>query len=298
MELYGPFRREAIERGIPADQVDRFAEQLRFAIWVGGGDRGGDVVGQSGGLPRLPAGTQWPSERGIPLPFVASLDCAALPKVEKLPLPVDGSLLFFLDPEKAFDACSRGYDAYARVLYVPAAAETAVRPLPSGGEILRPYPEYRLYAEVVPELPPGLEPDEEDLDDRLMFASDTVKELVGELTHIDELIALVQDLWPAEMGLSSLRIGGYTRRIGGADSPEEQMARAGLRARLETEPGLPRPERIRWRREEESRLIREWVPLAQFPTEYEVHFGRFLIRFDDLAAGRFDKMRSFPAFTE
>jgi hypothetical protein len=40
------------------------------------------------------------------------------------------------------------------------------------------------------------------------------------------------------------------------------------------------------------------VPLAQFPTEYEVHFGRFLIRFDDLAAGRFDKMRSFPGFTE
>ncbi|TYB91450.1 DUF1963 domain-containing protein [Micromonospora sp. WP24] len=121
MELYGPFRREAIERGIPADQIDRFAEQLRFAIWVGGGDRSEDVVGQSGGLPRLPAGTEWPSERGTPLPFVASLDCAALPKVEKLPLPVDGSLLFFLDPEQAFDACSRGYDAYARVLTSPQA---------------------------------------------------------------------------------------------------------------------------------------------------------------------------------
>ncbi|WP_262284367.1 YwqG family protein [Micromonospora sp. MA102] len=298
MELFGPFRREAIERGIPADQVDRFAEQLRFAIWVGGGDRGEDVVGQSGGLPRLPAGTEWPSERGIPLPFVASLDCAALPKVEKLPLPVDGSLLFFLDPEQAFDACSRGYDAYARVLYVPAGTETAVRQLPSDGEVPRPYAEYRLYAEVVPELPPGLEPDDEDMDDPLMFASDTVKQLVGELTHTDELIALVQDLWPTETGLSSLRIGGYTKRIGGSYSPEEQMARASLRARLETEPDLPRSERIRWRREEESRLIREWVPLAQFPTEYSFHFGRFLIRFDDLAAGRFDNMRSFPAFTE
>ncbi|MEV4620300.1 DUF1963 domain-containing protein [Asanoa sp. NPDC049573] len=298
MELSGAFRREAIERGIPADQVDRFAEQLRFAIWVGGGDQGGDVVGQSGGLPQLPAGTEWPSERGMPLPFVASLDCAALPKVEKLPLPVDGSLLFFLDPEMAFDACSRGYDAYARVLYVPAGTETAVRQLPSDAESPGPNPEYRLYAEVVPELPPGLEPDGEDLDDRLMVASDTVKQLVSELTHTDGLVALVQDLWKTEMGLASLRIGGYTKRIGGSYSPEEQMARASLRARLETEPDLPRSERIRWRREEESRLIQEWVPLAQFPTESAVHFGRFLIRFDDLAAGRFDKMRSFPAFTE
>ncbi|WP_234590896.1 DUF1963 domain-containing protein [Micromonospora sp. MH99] len=298
MEVYGPFRREAMERGIPADQVDRFAEQLRFAIWVGGGDGGEDVVGQSGGLPRLPVDAEWPSERGIPLPFVASLDCAALPKVERLPLPVDGSLLFFLDPENAFDACSRGYDAYAQVRYVPAGTETAVRQLPSGGELPQPYPEYRLYADVVPELPPGLEPDDEDRDDSLMFASDAVQQLVGELTYTDELIALVQDLWPTENGLASLRIGGYTKRIGGSYSPEEQMARASLRARLETEPDLARPERMRWRREEESRLIREWVPLAQFPTEFFCHFGRFLIRFDDLAAGRFDQMRSFPAFTE
>ncbi|TYB91451.1 hypothetical protein FXF53_30240 [Micromonospora sp. WP24] len=136
------------------------------------------------------------------------------------------------------------------------------------------------------------------MDDRLMFASDTVKQLVSELTHTDGLIALVQDLWPTEMGPSTLRIGGYTKRIGGSYSPEEQMARASLRAQLESEPDLPRSERIRWRREEESRLVREWVPLVQFPTEYFCHFGRFLIRFDDLAAGRFDKMRSFPAFTE
>ncbi|MEU7876218.1 DUF1963 domain-containing protein [Dactylosporangium sp. NPDC049140] len=298
MDLYGLFRREAIERGIPADQVDRFADHLRFAIWLGGGDHGEDVVGQSGGLPRLPVGTEWPSERGIPLPFVASLDCAALPKVEKLPLPVDGSLLFFLDPEPAFDAWCRGYDAYARVLYVPAGTETAVRQPSSDREIRRPYPEYRLYAHIVPELPPGLEPDDEDMDDPLMFASDTVKQLVSELTHTDELIALVQDLWPTDMGRSSLRIGGYTRRIGGTDSPEEHMARDSIRARLKTEPDLSRSERIRWRLEEVSRLIQEWVPLAQFPTEYEVHFGRFLIRFDDLAAGRFDKMRSFPGFTE
>ncbi|MGC4819796.1 hypothetical protein [Micromonospora sp. DT63] len=157
------------------------------------------------------------------MPFVASLDCAALPKVERLPLPVD---------------------------------------------------------------------------ENLMFASDTVQQLVRELTFTDELIELVQDLWPTENGLASLRIGGYTKRIGGKYSPEEQMARASLRARLATGPDLARPERIRWRREEESRLIREWVPLAQFPTESFCHFGRFLIRFDDLAAGRFDQMRSFPAFTE
>ncbi|MBM0202264.1 DUF1963 domain-containing protein, partial [Micromonospora sp. STR1s_5] len=63
------------------------ARWRQVAIWVGAGsDWDGEVVGQSGGLPRLRAGAEWPSHGGDPLPFVASLDCAALPKIEKLPL--------------------------------------------------------------------------------------------------------------------------------------------------------------------------------------------------------------------
>lgn len=61
-------------------------------------------------------------------------------------------------------------------------------------------------------------------------------------------------------------------------------------------PTFRRP-RARWLDEGEFRLIREWVPLAQFPTEFEVHYGRLLITLDDLAAGRFGRTRSFPKFT-
>ncbi|HUQ55244.1 DUF1963 domain-containing protein [Lentzea sp.] len=53
-------------------------------------------MGQGGGLPRLPVGVGWP---GTSLPFIASVDCAALPRAEGLPLPEDGSLLFFLHHE-------------------------------------------------------------------------------------------------------------------------------------------------------------------------------------------------------
>lgn len=49
--------------------------------------------------------------------------------------------------------------------------------------------------------------------------------------------------------------------------------------------------------EEAHRLMREWVPLAQFELD-DVYIGRFLIRHDDLAAGRLDKACSFTAFTE
>lgn len=61
---------------------------------------------------------------------------------------------------------------------------------------------------------------------------------------------------------------------------------------------MSRAERVRLRHEEEYRLIREWVPLAQFPTESEVYYGCFLISSDDLAAKRFGQMRSFTMFTE
>ncbi|MEU2700015.1 MULTISPECIES: DUF1963 domain-containing protein [Micromonospora] len=51
--------------------------------------------------------------------------------------------------------------------------------------------------------------------------------------------------------------------------------------------------------EEEQRVMREWVPLAQFgvPDEEYVN-ARFLIRHDDLAARRFDRVLSFCEFTE
>ncbi len=71
-----------------------------------------------GGLPRMPAGTEWPRARPKkPLHFVAQLDCASLPQELWGGLgPREGWLLLFVDIE-AIDEQSRR--PIARVLHVP-----------------------------------------------------------------------------------------------------------------------------------------------------------------------------------
>src|SRR4051812_14798314 len=106
------------------------------------GSRSGQVgapngvpVGRSGGLPRLPVGMRWPSSESSPLPFIASFDCAALPRIDGLALPADGSLLFFLHHEDAYDAFSvAGEQEHARVVYVPAGTDTATAEEPDHPE--------------------------------------------------------------------------------------------------------------------------------------------------------------------
>jgi hypothetical protein len=295
MDRYEQFRSAAVDRGIPQDEADEFAGQLRFAVWTGPSRAGDDVVGQFGGLPALPVGVEWPGGK-YPLPFIGSLDCAALPRAEGLDLPADGSLLFFLNHEE--DVEEHPTSAYSRVLYVPAGTETEVASPPSEDrmrtfheEIPFLVPERRLAARVRPVLSNWIKRD-------VRFQADAVKQWVGELKHIDHLRGLVEDLWPGEERFGLLRIGGYCREIGGGFSPWEQMAFDNLRSRQAADPGMSREERNRIEHEEESRLIREWVVLAQFPTESDVHYGCFLIKADDLAARRFDRMRSFTMFTE
>lgn len=303
MDRYERFRRAAIDRGIPDDEVDKFADQLRFAIWAGACGADEEVVGQAGGLPRLPVGMGWPgSEIGSPLPFIASVDCAALPRAEGLPLPADGSLLFFLHHEEDHEGGSfTGQSGFAQALYVPAGTETVVAPVPPDHDSARVFnedipflaPERRLTAWVEAVLPEWMEEEEEELE----FASDAVKQLLDELKHLDELCELVDELWPPRRG-SWFRIGGYCVEIGGDDPPWTQMAHANVKKRLEAHPDLPRSERSRLQDEEEHRLVREWVPLAQFRTGSDYYYGCFLISLDDLAAKRFDRVRSFTMFTE
>lgn len=307
MDYHSEFRRVAVEQGIPEDAIGRFADYLRFAIWTS--SRGsGEVVGQLGGLPQLPVGAGWPSTsedeaegKSLPLPFIASFDCAALPRVDGLALPVDGSLLFFLEHEYACECYSiENEQRYARVVYIPAGTETvAVTELPSGhdewalcyeGPFVR--PEHDLYATVHAELPRWLEdPDFEDLE----YESDLVKELVSELTHTKELHELAGRLWPAQSAYADLYLGGYSMELGMGDNPESHLAADNIKER---HPDLPSSERYRAEQEETQRLMREWLPLAQFQTRDDVYYGRFLIRNDDLAAERFDKALSFTMFTE
>ncbi|MEO6087964.1 MAG: DUF1963 domain-containing protein [Umezawaea sp.] len=279
MNFHEQFRRAAIELGVPEDEVGKFARFLRFAIWTGSEPHGAPV-GRRGGRPRLPADLD--SEE---LPFVASFDCAALPRIDDLDLPVDGSLFFFLDHEEAVEADSEeDAQRYARVVHVPVDSGAGVEPGEDRG--------YELFATVQPDLPDWLEMDESDL-------SDYQLDQVRELPHRKELLALVGDLWP-KARQAEIRIGGYSGHIGGLAgknvyaTPETEMAWKNIEDR---KVGLTRDETMYLLEEEVHRVMREWVPIAQFRAD-ELHIGRFLVRHDDLAARRLDKVLSVTEYLE
>jgi hypothetical protein len=109
-ERLRPFREEALNRGIPREDVERWIATARpAATLVTGGN--GPAVGRYGGPLLLPADAEDPW-----YPLVATLDCAALPEeVTGLGSPSDGRLLLFGFPEPAF------YDgSVGEVVYVPA----------------------------------------------------------------------------------------------------------------------------------------------------------------------------------
>jgi hypothetical protein len=323
VDYHGQFQRAAVEQGIPEDEAGTFAEFLRFAIWVNerldngvlvGHARGlppgqtADVpVGRAGGLPRLPVGTQWPAAPGGPLPFVASFDCAALPKVDRLALPSDGSLLVFLHHEWAYETFDQAHEQMnARIIYVPAGTETAVADEPDHEEpvfsdMTRPFvsPERVLFAVVHAEMPDWL--NEEDREGSL---SDFQKRLTRDLPHRQELHALAGRLWP-DATYAAFQFGGYTRDTGELytdhlyTTPELTMAVENLEARQKAGGRVIAPEHEDLRLEEElHRVMREWVPLIQFNPGDDVYIGRFLTRVDDLAARRFDRAVPYTAFTE
>lgn len=111
------FRAEAAARGLPADAVAEFIRLARPAVYLAQ-DGEGPVVARTGGYPLLPAGAAFPKAC-----FVAAVDCAALPSgATDLPLPTEGHLLFFADPDPGSGAVLA--DA---VRYVPAGTPLAER---------------------------------------------------------------------------------------------------------------------------------------------------------------------------
>jgi len=93
---------------------------------------------------------------------------------------------------------------------------------------------------------------------------------------------------------TDIRVGGYT--ISAQDPPEWKLVDADRKAQINT---LPFPENAVASDEEVHRVMREWVPLAQFGLpEDEYVNGRFLIRHEDLAAHRVDQALSFSEFLE
>ncbi|SEG78053.1 protein of unknown function [Thermomonospora echinospora] len=88
------FRETALAEGIPPDDIERWVEMARpCAILKHKGD--GPVVGRLGGPLMLPADAPDPWCK-----LAATIDLAALPEaVTDLPLPSDGQLLLFANPD-------------------------------------------------------------------------------------------------------------------------------------------------------------------------------------------------------
>ncbi|MDG4780872.1 DUF1963 domain-containing protein [Micromonospora sp. WMMD961] len=287
MDHQGKFRAAALEVGIPDDEIGRFTTHLRLSIRLGGGS-GGVPVGQFGGLPRLPVGMDWPVAGASRLPFIFSVDCAALPEVDGSGLPVDGSLLFFLDPEEDHLAREPGY---ARVVYVPAGTDTEVAEQPTDHEMVG--EQYDVVATLVAQLPDwfGTNEDEDDLSP---FQQQVNHDLERDLPHLDELRTLADDLWPPNEGLASAYIGGYAD-----DEVITSIAEQILAGREKAgEIVIPVAKWYSQVEEEKHRLTSEWLSLARFPLADEFYHGSFVIRHDDLAAGRLDRALSVTEFSE
>ncbi|MEU5931617.1 DUF1963 domain-containing protein [Micromonospora sp. NPDC047187] len=280
--------------GIPDDELSRFTDHLRLSIRLSGGS-GGAPVGQFGGLPRLPVGTDWPTAGTSPLPFIFSVDCAALPRIDGFGLPADGSLLFFLAHQEDHLAGGTGDRRYARVVYVPADTDTEVAEEPSIPNFVG--EQYDVRATLVAELPPWIathDDDEDDEDDLSPFQQQLVRDLERDLPHLEELRALADDLWSPDEGLASADIGGYAD-----DEVIRSIAEQTLAGREKAgEIVVPVAQWYSQVEKEKHRLTSEWVSLARFSLADEFYYGSFVIRHDDLAAGRLDEALSVTDFSE
>ncbi|GIE36149.1 hypothetical protein Ait01nite_091940 [Actinoplanes italicus] len=293
MDHQGRFRGAALAAGVPDDEIGRFLEHLRLSVRLGGG-AGGVPAGRSGGLPRLAVGREWPSAGDAQLPFVFSVDCAALPPVDGSALPAGGSLLFFLDHEEDHLAGAEGDHRYARVVYVPAGAETRTVE-PRDPAIVA--EGYDLHATLVAELPgrftPDGDEDEYDEDDLSPFQQRLADDLERDLPQLEELVALAGELWPPGGGLATACLGGYVDEEVITSIAEQSLAgreKAG-------EIVIPVASWYSHVEREAHRLTGEWLSLARFPAG-DHYDASFVIRHDDLAAGRVDRALSVTGFSE
>ncbi|MFB7174821.1 DUF1963 domain-containing protein [Streptomyces sp. NPDC056254] len=94
--------RDIGRRHLDEQDAERWAALIRPGVRLAMADEEWDAAelptaARLGGLPWLPDGTDWPAgPGGVPLAFVAAVECAALPAGSlDLPLPAQGALAFF-----------------------------------------------------------------------------------------------------------------------------------------------------------------------------------------------------------
>ncbi|MFC8537478.1 DUF1963 domain-containing protein [Streptomyces sp. NPDC057249] len=291
MDHQEEFRRAALGSGIPDDEISRFSGHLRLSIGLYVGR--GPTVGQLGGAPGLPVGMAWPSAGDVPLPLLLSVDCGALPRVDGLGLPVDGTLLFFVHQERDWEDRS---GRYARVVYVPAGTETSVTEAP-GPEYVR--DRLDVGAGLEAELPLWLQEGDEDWhefwedlewEDMSPFQQQLFRYMERDLPHLDELRALAHDLWPSGSGVA---LGGYVDDEVISGLAEQTLAG---REKAGEIPAVPIAKWYSHLEKEKHRLESEWISLAGEARAYEEYRTSFVIRHDDLAAARVDKALALTRF--
>ncbi|MFD9573194.1 YwqG family protein [Streptomyces sp. NPDC059982] len=238
-----------------------------------------DVVGQLGGLPALPVTSEWPAWEGHgPLSFVASIDCARLPKTAlDIDLPEAGALLFFYfdgqldDGEALVLAEDRASWAGARVLYVAGDEKVAERGTPAG---LKPYPAVQLTARAEMTATEPWHP-------RVRDAFAPGAPLGNRYDHPVCAQDFLDALWEFDEEVGH-QIGGHAHSV--QNPVEIEVAEAVLDGE------------VPWHDPRLSEETDNWVLLAQFDSEdaAEMMWGDagvlyWLIRPEDLAERRFDR---------
>ncbi len=146
MNAMDPFRNEARSRDLPEDEVERWLGTVRPCAMLGTAGEappGSPVAGRLGGLPPMPEDEPVPR-----LPFLASVDLAAIPPgATDIPLPKEGTLLFFASTENPWNGRE-----WSRLVYVPVGTPVSERR--PGGEYQPPvHPTQDLHLMIEPSLP-------------------------------------------------------------------------------------------------------------------------------------------------
>ncbi|MFD4767309.1 DUF1963 domain-containing protein [Streptomyces niveus] len=242
---------------LPAELRQRWLDLVRPAVRFRMREDGdGPAVWRYGGEPNLPDEMPWPVKEGEgPLNYMGALDCAGIPRHElDIPLPADGTLLFFLHDNYAdWDSLDR-----ARVVYVPASAATSPRQLPEetvGGDNFYDGEDFLVVDRAVPTMP--------DTDTYMIDA-------LGIPQNAKDALGGLQWDLDGEVGDWLYQIGGHPTWIQNPHVESEGFIGTGNE------------------KEDLAYLERDWLLLAMTPGSGDGTFYWFM-RSADLADGRFDR---------
>lgn len=260
--------RDAAERHLGVD-ADSFLRWLKPAVFL---DEGIDSLSAShlGGSPELDADQSWPECNGRPLSFLAAVDLADVAETDSgLNLPRSGVLNFFYDVDRqpwGFDPADRGSWAVVHCLAgvptTPPPTSRVFKRVPLATDRVITFPHWH----------------EDDLEPLRSSRFDDFFELVDELAP---------DGWPRQ---ANHQVGGWPLLEQGPLWLSAQLTSHGVHTGGSDWTANPRYEEL-------ARGASEWQLLIQIDSDERTDWmwgdvGKlyFLIRTDDLAARRFDRV--------